>query len=258
MLSSAAKPDGLDKAFASAKKALSLTGIDMAVKKPDEAKVSAKMTKAGKPAEFMLSCSGETVMLSIECAGAVVAELGELSIDIAKDRKKGLAILDALVTAKLMSKAQAEKLKAGARTGPDPKVVANELRKIADLKKKMAADGKITTYEDAKRDKVFFAGLTDYCVSEFSQEGLEFLAAVEKKTNRDKIIQQFIGKKAKTQVNISDASEKNILAGGDFDAAVDEVKRLIKSDTMKRYQDMLKKQYEKQISAAEAELKALG
>lgn len=253
-LSSAATPDDLDKAFASAKKALSLTGIDMVVKKPDPTKISAKMTKKSKPAEFMLSCSGETVTLSVECDGKVVAELGEMSIDIAKDRKKALAVLDDLVAVKLMSKAQAEKMKEGARTGPD----AGELnQKIVALKKGMAADMKISSYDDAKRDKVFFAGLTAHCRSEFSLENLDFLAAVEKKLKRDKIMEEFIGDKARREVNISAPTKKKILAGGDLDDAVDEIKKLVSRDAINRYKANLAAGYNKEISALEAEIKAL-
>ena len=253
-LSSAAKPDDLDKAFVSAKKALSLTGIPMVVTKPDEAKVSAKMTKTGKPAEFMLSCSGGKVFLTVECGGAEVVELGQMSINIAKDRKKALVVLDGLVAAKLMTQAEADKLKEGARTGPD----AGELnQKIADLEKEMAATAKIMTYDDAKRDKTFFAGMVALARSERSDEGVNFLAAVEKKTKRDKIIEEFIGEKAKSQVNISDILVKPILAGGNFDDAVKEVKNMVARDTLARYRGKLTSQNRKDISALKAEIKAL-
>ena len=159
-----------------------------------------------------------------------------------------------MVAAKLISKAEAEKRMKGARTGPD----AGELnQKIVALRKDMAADMKISSYDDAKRDKVFFTGLTAHCKLEFSLENLDFLAAVEKKLKRDKIMEEFIGDKAKREVNISAPTKKKILAGGDLDDAVDEIKKLVSRDALNRYKSSLADDYKEKISALEAEIKAL-
>lgn len=257
-LSSAAKPDALDKAYASAVKALSITGIKMATKKPDTAKVAVVMVKTGKSADFMLSCSKATMKLTIECGSTTAAEIGSMLIDLAKRGDQAMQELDACVALKLMSKSDADKLKAGAQTGPDPKVAANELRKkIADIKKEKAADLKISTYDEAKRDKAFFEGLLDFCKSEHSEESQNFIADVEKKVARDKIISQYIGKKAKDEINISDKIELAILVGGDFDDAVKEVKALMARDTMKRYAGRLAAQHDKEIKKLEVELDKL-
>ena len=258
-LSTTDKVDGIDKAYASALKALSVLGIKMATKKPDNAKVGALMTKNKKPAAFMLSCDKATAQFSVEC-GSTSFELGKLTADVAKDGEKAVAVLKSLVECGLMSQGEMDKLTAGMKKGPDTKVAANEIRKkIAAIKKLLEPFEKITTWDAAKKDQVYFKELEAQLKTEHSSENAMFIAAVEKNFSRDKIMKAFIGDAAKFQVNLPAPIVRKLEDGGtDFGDAVTEIKKTVARDTMKRLKKRMETLYEKQISELDKELAKLG
>jgi hypothetical protein len=252
-VSTAKTPDDLDKAYASALKALSVLGLKMATKKPDPAKLSPAMVKTKKPAEFKLVADGRIVKLTVECPG-MMNTLGLLDVQAERDVEKRIVIMKSLVEAGLLDKAQLDK-EVGSQA-PDPKVIANLTRELADVEKKIADAGKLLPFwealqvDQAMKIAAVFKELKDQTVKEHNSENIDFLEAVAAKKSREAIIEEFLDTTATRQVNLPAKILNAILAGGPFAPAEFEIKKLIQSEPLKRLKDAKKTQ----INAIIAEL----
>ncbi len=261
-ISTAAKVGDLDKAYASALKALSTLGVKMVTKKPDAAKLGLFMVK-GKKAEFKLSGTATSIKFTVECENAVNT-LGICDLAVEKDVDLRIAQMKDLITAKLVSKADGDKVIKDLQPGPDPKVVANIARDEAAAQKQLIDAGKLTklyeamtTYDVVARFPSVMAELEASAAKEFSMENIDFIKAVAAKKKREIIIAEFIGSDAPRSVNISSASLGAITKGGDFTAATAEIKALIARDTLKRMTSAKETEIEKLKAAASKRLTEL-
>lgn len=238
-ISTAATVADLDKAYASALKALSTLGFKMATKKPDAAKIGPFMVK-GKKAEFKLGGTATMVKLTVECDKAVNT-LGICDLAAEKNVDLHIAQLKSLVACKLVSKADADKAIKSLQGGPDPKVVANIAREEATAQKQLSDANKlaqlyaaVTTYDIAARLPPVMKDLEAQVAKENAGENMDFVKAVAANMKRESIIAKFIGDNAPQQVNIPAPMVRAITAGGDFTAAVAEIKQLIVQGPLKQ------------------------
>ena len=261
-ISTAAKPDDLDKAYASAGKALSVLGIKMATKKPDPAKLGPAMTKSKKKAEFKLYGDTKLLKLTVEC-DSMVNTLGIMDVAAERDAQKRLVILKSLLAAGLITKADVEA--AEKEMGPDPKVVANLEREIAAAKKRIADTQKISAgyaglkdYDAVSKFPAVLKELRDQGAKEYATENFDFLDAVKAKMARPLIVQNFIAASAATQVNLPAPLQQAIMAGQKEPAdAVAEIKKLISSDTLVRLKKAKDEELKAVIATVEKQLAGL-
>lgn len=258
-ISTAAKVGDLDKAYASALKALSTLGVKMVTKKPDAAKLGLFMVK-GKKAEFKLSGTATLIKFTVECENAVNT-LGICDLAAEKNVDLRIAQMKDLVAAKLVSKADGDKVIKDLQPGPDPKVVANIARDEAAAKKQLIDAGKltqlyaaVTSYDIAVRLPPVMEDLEAQAAKEFSMENIDFIKAIAANKKREIIMAEFIGKDAPRQVNLPNAVMDAITKGGDFTAAMAEIKALIKRDTLVRMKTAKRTEIEKLIAAASKRL----
>ena len=202
-LSTATKPADLDKAYASALKALGLIGMKMATKKPDAAKVAPFMIKSGKNAEFQLSHEGTLAKLTVEC-DSMANTLGVFDVGKEKDNEKRLAILENLMTAGLISKADyAKEVKeATPAAGPDPKVVANIERQIETAEKDYKKFADATHFAAMMKMPKYEAALRAAAKAQYMSENFEFLDAVERRMKPNDLIKTFILQNSPKEINI--------------------------------------------------------
>ncbi len=236
-ISTAATAGDLDKAYASALKALSTFGFKMTTKKPDAAKLGPFMIK-GKKAEFKLSGTATSIKFTVECENAVNT-LGICDLAAEKNVDLRIAQLKNLVASKLLSKADGDK--AIKDLQPDPKVVADIARDEAAAQKQLSDADKLTklyaamtTYDVVAKFPSVMAELEASAAKEYTTENFDFIKAVAAKKKREIIIAEFIGETAPRQINIKNAEADAIKKGGDFTVAIAEIKALIAGDTLTR------------------------
>lgn len=252
-LSTAKTAAEIDKAYASALKALSSLGIKMATKKPDAAKLGPFMAKDEK-AEFKLGGDGKQVKLTVEGKG-FANTLGILATENDPDRR--IVQLKSLIASKLVDKAEGEKEIKALQGGPDPKVVANIAREEVAARKQLDDAGKIaklyaavTTYDIAAKLPPVMKDLEAQAAKEHSMENIDFIKDVAANKGRAKVMAEFIGDKAPRQVNLSNPVMARIEKGGDFAAAVVEIKAMVGKDTLKRMKTAKTEEIDKMMAAA--------
>lgn len=258
IVSTAAEPKDLDKAYKSALTALSVLGVKMVTKKPDTVKVTTIMIKAKKKAEFKLvHTDGDKVMLTVECASESMM-LGELDMQAIKDPKNYIVGQRALFKAKLISKESLEKAIASVAPGPNPKI-ANKIReKIEEFKTNRKPYETTKTYDAAVKNTEYFKELQAFAVKGRNAENLMFIAAVEKKFSRDKIMKAFVNSDAKMQLNLSSIVSNNLIGGStDFGPAVDEIKKHISDEMISNLNDDKRAIIDKAIKLLEDQLAKL-
>lgn len=259
-LSTATKPADLDKAYASAVKALGLIGMKMTTKKPDAAKVAPFMIRSGKNAEFQLSHDGTLAKLTVEC-DSMANTLGVFDVSKEKDEEKRLAILENLMTAGLISKADyaKEAKEAKPEAGPDPKVVANIERQIETAKKnyKKFADAK--TFDAMMKMPEYEAALRAAAKKQYMTENFDFLDAVEKHTKPNDLIKTFILQNSPKEINIADSIRDDIAVDPKkMSSAVDVVKTLIQTNICTPALKLLAAERDEVIEPLQKKLKDLG
>ncbi len=239
-LSTAAKPEDLDKAYLSAGKALSVLGLKITTKKPNAVILAPEFAKK-KKAEFKLDGNAKLIKVSVEC-GAVTSVLGILDVKAEKDAERSVAIMKSLVECGLATKADLAELQKATAPAPDPKVAANLKREIEALEKTIADAEKLTKayaavkdYDILKKIPVMLNAMEAQAAKERSSENLDFIKAAEGTMSRDDLIKKFIGQDAANQINIKSATEKGILDGTTpMKDALEEVKALVMVDTWAR------------------------
>ncbi len=233
-ISTAAKPEDLEKAYNSASKALSTLGIKMTTKKPDPAKLGPAMAKNKKKAEFKLIGDTKTLKLTVECDGTVNT-LGLLDVGAEKDAAKRLVILKSLFEAGLISKSDVQAAEKEMDTGPDPKVVANLEREITatqkqidDNKRIAASYAGLMSYDAVAKFPTVLKELEAWTKSHFTDENINFLKAVGAKMDRTKLVNQFIKAGSKEELNIDAGLRGDIESGAkEPSAAVSVIKGMI-------------------------------
>jgi hypothetical protein len=273
-LSLAKTSQDVEKAFASAKKALELVGLKIALKKPDYDKIWGVMTRDRKPAEFKLDGDGLKVVVTVEYGGKKDV-LGVFDI---RERE----ILKDMVEAGFKEKSDLDAWdKAHGLAGKDPKAEANAKRKaeekrkqlaqvdeglakvsaaIAELNKKRAANAaktepyrKLLGNNDLKLTqirsvKAIWDDFKAFCASEHSDESIKFLEAVGAAKALDrgaatKIYNQYLKDGSPDQINISaehlrsfEAELKDARKNAfAIGEIVDAIETLLASDTAKRF-----------------------
>ncbi|SFR81609.1 hypothetical protein [Sphingomonas jatrophae] len=254
----------VDKALASATKAVSMLGIKIAFRKPDMNKLALAM-KDDEEAEVQLIEDGPNIKVAI-AAGNYKSVLGIHNVLAEKDLEKLAATLRSLQKQGFGSfkKELAEvekKLK-----GPDQKVVdkldkeAGALRKvIAALQAERAAMAKMgfqDIMKDSKRKKEFEAHLK----KEMAFESVEFLRDINK--DAEYLKKTYIGDKATNQININSATVKKIMAGAHPKIAGPEIIKLLDGDNVPRYRKSVTDALDATMKAKQVDLdklnKALG
>jgi hypothetical protein len=259
-LSTAAKPADLEKAYNSAVKALGLIGMKMVTKKPDAAKIAPFMIKGNSKAEFLLSHDGKLAKLTVEC-DSLVNTLGIFDVEKERNEEKRLAILENLMTAGLISKADYEKelKEAKAAAGPDPKVVANLRREIEAAEKKYEKCAAPTSYDAMVKLPELEAALRAAAKAQYMSENFEFLDAVEKRMKPNDLITQFILPNSRKQINIDSSLVTEItMDPKKISLAVAEIKQLIQTNIRKPALKILADERDKVVEPLEKKLKDLG
>lgn len=259
-LSTATKPADLDKAYASALKALGLIGMKMATKKPDPAKVAPFMIKSGKNAEFQLSHEGTLAKLTVEC-DTMANTLGVFDVAKEKDNEKRLAILESLMTAGLISKADyAKEVKEATPTaGADPKVVANIERKIETAEKDYKKFADATNFDAMIKMPEYEAALRAAAKAQHVPENFDFLDAVEKRMKSNDLIKMFILQNSPKEINIDSSLRDDIMMDSKkISLAVAEVKTLVQTNLRKPALKILADKRDEVIEPLKKKLKDLG
>lgn len=259
-LSTATKPTDLDKAYASALKALGLIGIKMTTKKPDAAKVAPFMVKSGKNAEFQLSQDGSLTKLTVEC-DSMTNTLGIFDVGKEKDEEKRLAILENLMGAGLISKADyvKETKEAKPAAGPDPKVVANIERQIEAAEKNYKKFVGATSFDTMVKIPEFEAALRAAAKAQHTPEAFEFLDAVKKRTNPNDLVKTFILQDSPKEINIDASTRDSItIDPKKMPEAVTTVEVLILTNMRNPALKLLAAERDKVIESLKKKLKDLG
>ena len=273
-LSTAATVKDLDKAFASATKALAILGIKLALRKPDWAELQPAMEpKDKKPekAEFKLTANDNALRVVIDVAGAVT-QLGEFDLARERDLDARRKIAQSMVEAGFMDPSELDQFKERA----DPKVVANQIaREIASVSKEVnELLAKVTparnelqtlvtkravwdvTYDEIMRHPVKGPEFVAAARNAFLGETLDFIDAVAKRTDRQTLIETFIRPNAEKKINISAQLTNHILQTTDPQAletdlavAAREVEDMIRYDFFPKYTEPKRRVYDKPIRA---------
>lgn len=259
-LSTATKPADLDKAYASALKALGLIGMKMTTKKPDAAKVAPFMIKSGKNAEFQLSHDGTLAKLTVEC-DSMANTLGVFDVGKEKDDEKRLVILENLMVAGLISKADyAKEVKeAKPAAGPDPKVVANIERQIETAEKNYKKFADAMNFDAMMKMPEYEAALRAAAKAQYVSENFDFLDAVAKPMKPNDLIKMFILQKSPKEININASIRDDItMDPKNMPLAVAEVKTLIQTNMRKPALKILADERDEVIEPLNKKLKDLG
>ena len=251
----------LDKAYASALKALTKLGIDMRTKKPDAAKVGPAMEKGKKPSEFRLIGDKGIIKLQVETKD-FSSVLGILDTKAERDAQKYLVLMQSLAASELVSKAELKEAQEASRPDKavDPTVLKNFVAKLGQLKTQKDAFAKLTIAQ-VMASKPLLAKLREHMEKEHNVENLDFLDAVDRKVAPQKIIADFIGSNAKNEINIDGATLKAAQGTDgkpDFGPAYKVILALVAKDPLTRFKTNLAAAVDKQLSDLRAAGKKAG
>lgn len=272
-LSTAATAKEIDKAFASAVKALSILGIKMPMKKPDAAKLQAAMEPAGKKAmkaEFKLTANKNLLTMVVDVGGSAT-QLGEFDTDKAKDLEEKKAVVQNMVEAGLMDRSALDQF----NDGPDPKVVANQLSKVS--KEIVVVTKDVATAQDLlnklENERGFWRNLTckrlrsapekwkefeAYATKADATESILFFKAVAKGMPNQKLIEIFVRDGAQYQINLPAPLRMAIEAGkAPASNGVGEIESMLEVDVLRRFCEIKATPYTAPIAAVARKLAAL-
>ncbi len=277
----------LDKAFASATKALSVLGIKLKMTKPDPSKLEKFMQQTGKKAEFKLTANGDEFTAVVEIGNNGIV-CGKFDLQDEKDLAARKEIAEKMVANGAADRSLLNQFKE-AKGAPDPKVAANLARELAYVSKEVTALlAKVTpvrkglqmlrdrraawakvTYKDIKSMRDWWNELKAFAEAEFSPENLEFLEAARGRMKYPELVEMFVKDGAAKQVNLSaphraafvsavkraveskdsqDHSQDLKACESALADAVKEIEDVVEKDTVRRFKPSKEAQYDQQIA----------
>ncbi len=269
-LSVAATAKELDKAFASATKALSVMGVKMALKKPDAAKLQPIFEQSKKKAEFKLVVNKSVLTVVVDLGGNVT-QLGELDLERESDREKKKLITQELVESGCLPRSALDEFE----EGMDPKVLANTLSKlskdIASVSKDVAADQ--DTLKKLQIVHSYWVGMTckklkthpdqwaefeAYARKKDCTESMLYLRAVNAGMANQKLIDTFIKENSPYMINLP-AKLSSAIQAGTVSAASGavEIEGMLDSDILVRFSALKNQPVVDRIDTVRAHLAGL-